>query len=119
MAMTAAQEIAEAVDEIAGNWIAAEIKQNHALMKIYENEIERFGGWARSYGLKLPVNGRVAAGYLLELAAEGASLPDVTRAAHAIAFLYDSILRRYLDPQPIRAVLALTAAQMRSNRVLN
>src|SRR5262245_21360962 len=116
--MKAEQEIIETVDEIAGDWIAREIEQSKPLLKRHAAAMDDFAQWVHSYGLTLPVSGRVAAGYLLELAAEGASLPDLTRAANAVAFCFDR-MRTYLDIRPIRAVLALARAQTRPNRVLH
>src|SRR5262245_49659456 len=95
--MQAAREIERAVDEIAGNWIMAEADQSRSLLKHYENEIENFKNWACAYGLKLPVGGRVGAGYLLELGADGATLFDLIRAARGIALYYETILGAYLD----------------------
>src|SRR5262245_9405899 len=118
MAMTAEQEINQTVEEIAGEWIAAETEQSKPLMRDYAPVMHDFAAWTDSYGLTLPVSGRVAAGYLLELAAGGASLPDLVRASNAVAFCYD-LMRTYLDTRPIRAVLALVESKTRKNRVSN
>src|SRR5262245_26123604 len=108
--MSALDEINQTVEEIAGDWIAREIARSKPLIKRHAAGMDDFAQWVHSYGLTLPVSGRVAAGYLLELAADGASLPDLTRAANAVAFYYDR-MRTYLDLRPMRAVLALAEAQ--------
>jgi hypothetical protein len=118
--MTATEmEIAETVDQVVGDWISTEMARSQREYRRYVNEIDRFKAWLHSYGLTLPVSGRVVAGYLLELAADGASLPELRRAANAIRFYHDVTLHAYLDSRPIRAVLTLAAAQTSPNRVLN
>src|SRR5262245_46459099 len=117
--MTAAREIEQAVNQIAGSWITAEADQARSLGKRYAADIEHFQDWVACYGLELPVSGQIVAGYLLELGADGAALSGLTRAASAIAFWYDAILHTYLDLRPARAVLALIEAQTRPDRPLN
>jgi hypothetical protein len=83
-----------------------------------DEAFRRFLDWAAFMGLQMPADGGDVAGYLLELLADGASLPMIKRAAKAIQGAY--VERRcYLDPRPIEAALAIAATQLSPNRVLN
>jgi hypothetical protein len=113
------EQITSSVDEIAGSWIAAELQQDQARRERYGAQIERFKEWASACGLELPVSGHIVAGYLLEMAASGETLPALAEAAKAIVFAYEVELMAYLNRQPIHAVLSLIAAQTSANRVLN
>jgi hypothetical protein len=62
--------------------------------------------------------GHIAAAYLLELNADGASFPELMQAAAAIDYYYRRA-RTYLDPLPIDAALALVRAQTAPDRILN
>jgi hypothetical protein len=84
-----------------------------------QNEaFRRFLDWTIFMGLPVPPAAEDVAGYLLELLADGASLPMIKRAGKAIQGAY--VERRcYLDPRPIEAALAIAATQLSPNRVLN
>jgi hypothetical protein len=58
--MTAAErEITETVNEILNPWLASENDQSRRAYRQYLAEIDRFTAWLRSYGLELPVSGRL------------------------------------------------------------
>jgi hypothetical protein len=106
------------VNAVLAPWIEAEHARAWPKHRVYAVEFCRFARWAHSCGLRLPTNGLIIAAYLLEMAADGATLHNLERSADAIAFRY-AIDRTYLDPEPIKAALALVAAQTAPNRVLN
>jgi hypothetical protein len=77
-----------------------------------------FVDWCSFYGFAMPVNANVAAAYLLEKMDNREPLPSIKRAARSIAIGYEQ-RKCFLDPVPIRAALALAAAQLSPNRVIN
>jgi hypothetical protein len=87
-------------------------------LQVYRECYSDFAAWARSYRLRLSSGGIIVAGYLLELAAEGATLSELQTVADGIAYHY-SLRRQYLDPAPIDAALALIEAQSSPNRTLH
>jgi hypothetical protein len=74
--------------------------------------------WAAFNGLPMPVPGEEVAEYLLELMADGASVKQIERVAESIAVLYAQ-RRCFLDMIPIKAAIALAAAQLDPNRTIN
>jgi hypothetical protein len=77
-----------------------------------------FVSWCHFHDLPMPANGEMVATYLLEMMTDGASLPDIKRAAKSIAACYAQ-RRCFLDSIPIKAALALAAAQLSPNRTIN
>ena len=82
------------------------------------SDFSRFVDWARFYDIPMPADGEAVAQYLLELMAEGAALPDIQRIAASISSSYKR-RRCFLDALPIEAALAMCAAQLSPDRVLN
>src|SRR5262245_17004744 len=83
-----------------------------------QNDWGRFLDWCRFYGLLMPVDGIEVANYLLGLMADGERLRDIRRAARAIIAYYQKH-QCFLDHRPIKAALAMAAAQLAPNRTLN
>jgi hypothetical protein len=77
-----------------------------------------FLDWARFHALAMPVSADEVAAYLLEMMVDGAPLADIKRAAAAISTCYNAH-GAYLDARPIKGALAMAAAQLAPNRVLN
>jgi hypothetical protein len=100
-------------------WIKVERergKPTASELELYEGFHGEFCCWLKHNGLK--ANSMTLAGYLLSLAIEGHSLSTVSAAADGIAFFFAK-RRRYLDPAPVDAALALIRAQTRQDRTLN
>jgi hypothetical protein len=82
------------------------------------DDFRAFMDWCNFYDLPMPVHGEEVAAYLLEMMADGASLAVIKRTAASIAACYAQ-RRCFLDSVPVKAALALAAAQLSPNRVLN
>src|SRR5262245_9912436 len=120
MSMTAEQELSNLVDTILSDRLQAEYARSWPSPKLlsrYRQECARFTDWMDEFGVS-SVTGHIVAGYVLERASDGAPLSDLALTADAIAF-WCGLNRAYLDPQPIKAALALVAAQIGPHRVLN
>jgi hypothetical protein len=102
-------------DNILSAWIKAEAT---VPSKRQHEDFRQFLDWLGFYGLRMPVGGEEVAAYLLEMMADGASLAVIKRAAASIAACYAQ-RRCFLDMVPVKAALALAAAQLNPNRVLN
>jgi hypothetical protein len=116
--MTTEQEITATVDRVLAPWIEAERSLTKRGLGPYSGQFRHFLEWADYYRLSPWAGGHVVAGYLLELAADGAPLAVLMRALDGIDFFY-RLCRQYLNPEPLDAVLALVASQMSPDRTLN
>jgi hypothetical protein len=116
--MTREMEIAQSVNAVLAPWIEAEREQVKRHLEPFSEEFCAFAEWAEDYGVSPWAGGHVVAGYLLELAADGAPLAVLMRALDGIDFFY-RLCRQYLNPEPLDAVLALVASQMSPDRTLN
>ena len=112
------QELSHNVDAILREWLEAERAQVRNQAAAHRETFARFCDWMKFYGMRWPVSGHIVAGYLLEIMADGAPLDEIKRAATAVAF-HCAHQREYLDLVPVKAALALAAAQLDPNRVLN
>jgi hypothetical protein len=83
-----------------------------------QSDFREFLDWVRFYGFAMPVPAEAVGDYLLELLADGATLPQIKRSADSIAACYVQ-RRHFLDPVPIRAALKLAAAQLSPGRTIN
>jgi hypothetical protein len=81
-------------------------------------DFRHFLDWCAFYDLPMPADGKEVANYLLELLVDGATLPDLKRAAASIAACYEQ-RHCFLDQRPIRAAIAMATAQTSPNRVIN
>jgi hypothetical protein len=84
----------------------------------HDELFRRFVDRCAFFGLTMPVDGKEVADHLLELLAGGASLSEIDATAKAIIAGYERH-RFFLDRRPIRRALAVVAAQLAPNRVLN
>jgi hypothetical protein len=82
------------------------------------DDFRAFADWCDFYDVAMPASGEKVGEYLLELLADGSSLALITRAAESIACVYQS-RRHFLDPAPVKAALAVAAAQLSPNRILH
>src|SRR5262245_20869625 len=78
----------------------------------------KFMDWCQFYSVTMPPTGRDVGSYLLEMLADGATLPEIKGAANAIHAGYTDH-RQFLDLVPINAALTLAAAQLAPNRTIN
>jgi uncharacterized protein (DUF2236 family) len=100
-------------------WIKARAMQDDpGQQKRQAEAFDHFVAWARFYGVPMPCSGEEVASYLLEMLADGTAEAVLRESAAAIQKVY-IVRRTYLDPRPIEAALAIAAAQLSPNRVLN
>jgi hypothetical protein len=102
-------------DSILAAWIRAETTMP---TQRQHEDFRQLLDWARWYDIAMPLSGEEVATYLLELMADGAALPDIKRAAKSIEACYAQ-RRCFLDIAPIKAALAIVAAQTSPDRTLN
>jgi hypothetical protein len=103
------------INSILAGWIEAERTMPSARQ---HDDFRAFTSWCDFYDLPMPASGEQVATYLLELLADGALLPDIKRTAKSITACYAQ-RRCFLDSIPIKAALALAAAQLSPNRTIN
>jgi hypothetical protein len=102
-------------ESILRDWTDLEARMPSARQS---DDFRRFLDWCRFYGVDMPADAEDVAHYLLELMTDGASLPAIKRAAKSIITHYE--LRRCpLTRAPIRAALAMCAAQLDHTRTIN
>jgi hypothetical protein len=77
--------------------------------KLYARRFEQFRDWVRPDQVSaLPAAGATVASYLIHLALDGTSLPQIKAAASAIEWFHD-VHGSYLDRAYIQAALAVAA----------
>jgi hypothetical protein len=82
------------------------------------NDLEGFAEWCTLYGIPMPASGEEIAHYLMDLLADGESLPEIQQVEESIRACYERN-RVLVDWVPVRAALKLAAAQLKANRVIN
>src|SRR5262245_44005580 len=108
---------AEHRGSILQGWIAVEARTAMPTAR-QRDDYRGLIDWAAFNDLPMPVPGELVAEYLLELVADGESVARIKRVADSIAALYAQ-RRTFLDMIPIKAALALAAAQLDPNRIIN
>ena len=117
--MTSAERtIVESTQSILAPWIRLEREHARQWIRSYSEVWHSFAVWCDDFGVDAFAGAMIVAAYLLELAADGASLDELDHAAGAIDFYYRKA-RICLDREPINAALAIIEAQTRPDRVLN
>src|SRR5216117_1903115 len=89
--MSCEAELVTTFNRILGDWLAVEQenrKPSPDALQVYRECYSDFAAWARGYRLRLSSGGIIVAGYLLELAAEGATLTKLHTVADGIAYHY-------------------------------
>jgi hypothetical protein len=99
---------------MVANWLKAE----RGLDEQARSDFRHFDDWCRFNGLRMPASAYAVADYLLDMLENGAPLADIERVATSIDAIYEH-RGCPLDRRPIKAALAMAAAQLSPNRVLN
>jgi hypothetical protein len=116
--MTPEQQIASSVNAVLAPFLAIERERSRRQHSLHGARFSEFAGWCKLYGVDPLAGADILAGFLLEAAANGAPVPELTEWATAVDWFY-RLRGAYLDPEPINAALALVAEQMSPHRTLN